>query len=537
MGHRLWRRNRSYLTGGGNEFAMEMNPVTFRRQSRWWLIALTALASLYVARLGRPMMHPAFGDDNSIYLVSAEALAHGDGYRLVNYPNAPASQQYPIGYPFLLSLILRVAPFGKTAVYAARVLTVASTLVWVELTRRLLRPVLGTWLAAGIALALTISPQVLDLAGQIMSDMPFAAILVGTLVLARRTRDKASPHRVLWHAAAVGALTGGAMLIRTIGLALVMGLGAEFVLRRRWPALIAFGAAVGVVLAPWLVWTAAHRGGTFHSYVDQNAITWRTPLRNFRDLAAHDAPAICFPPFETHGWKTFSRKLHGDWLSAMVGAIAVAAVILGWAILLRRRDAIALVLAPYIGIVLLWWWEPSRFVIPVLPLLVFCAAVGARHALSLLSISGRRLAAVGTCACVVGALMVDSVWIKNVWRHDDWGGAAAARDWAELDAGMEWLKLNSPANARIFSSYPAGVYLFTGRKTLDIDLHTDFAAIDRTADDTSPVYIYATERRNVMTGQEFGVMPVHRFQLQHPDRLTLLWASADGKDSIYRATP
>ena len=89
------------------------------------VIGLCILVCLYILRLGRPTLSPAFGDDNAVYLVSALSLAQGSGYRLINFPEDPVSSMYPIGYPGVLSLVMKI--FGMTSIglEIARLLNVA----------------------------------------------------------------------------------------------------------------------------------------------------------------------------------------------------------------------------------------------------------------------------------------------------------------------------------------------------------------------------------------------------------------------------
>jgi hypothetical protein len=518
--------------GGGTHNAF------LRLTPRRWGLALSCLAVLYLICLGRFPSYPAFGDDNSIYLVSAESLAHGTGYRLINYLDAPPSTQYPIGYPFLLSLVLRVLPFGLKSIFAARLLTVCSALVWVEASRRLLLRVLDPAIAACAALVTALAPEVLNMTGQIMSDLVFAAILLATLVLAGTRRDSNTSKQLLSRAFCIGLLAASSMLVRTIGLALVGGIGLEMLLRRRWSEVIGFSVAISAVLGPWMFWCVTHHGGTFDAYTAQNTIAWRTPFSNFWALTASTAPAIGFPPFETRAWTALASRLHVYWVSTLFGVFLVALVVLGWAKLLRDRHTIALVLAPYMAIVLLWWWEPDRFVIPVLPLIVFCAAVGAKATLSQVSRIDRRVFLAIAIVAIIGGLAVDSVWIRHVWRYGHWGGAEAEEQWAQMKEGLDFIKRETPNDAEIISSFPAAIYLFTGRHTLGINVHTDLSdLISRTAlPNFMPLFIYATERRHPMTKEEFGLAPVRRFIEAEPGRLKLKWASRDGHLYLYEVT-
>ena len=48
--------------------------------------------------------------DDGIYVITAKALAQGEGYRLINLPNSPLQTKYPILYPALLAIIWKIWP-------------------------------------------------------------------------------------------------------------------------------------------------------------------------------------------------------------------------------------------------------------------------------------------------------------------------------------------------------------------------------------------------------------------------------------------
>src|SRR5712692_7478162 len=79
------------------------------RYSRFLLwILLAAVAWTYGLCL-----HPVwFGHDNddAVYVVTAKALANGQGYRTISLPLEPPQTKYPPLYPLLLSLIWRLYP-------------------------------------------------------------------------------------------------------------------------------------------------------------------------------------------------------------------------------------------------------------------------------------------------------------------------------------------------------------------------------------------------------------------------------------------
>ena len=83
---------------------------------------------------------PAAGlfHDDGIYVVTARALAEGQGYRIISLPESPPQTKYPILFPWLLSLVWRLAPSFPDNLLLLRMVPLASTVVWLWLSWRLL---------------------------------------------------------------------------------------------------------------------------------------------------------------------------------------------------------------------------------------------------------------------------------------------------------------------------------------------------------------------------------------------------------------
>ena len=72
--------------------------------------ALVASAVFVAAMIiPAPCMVGAYQDDG-VYLVTAKALADGQGYRHLELPGEPFQTKYPILYPLFLALIWRIFP-------------------------------------------------------------------------------------------------------------------------------------------------------------------------------------------------------------------------------------------------------------------------------------------------------------------------------------------------------------------------------------------------------------------------------------------
>ena len=505
---------------------------------RLWAVLLLGMGTLLFLRLGGMQTEPAFGDAPSIYLVSAQSLAHGTGYRSINYPQSPPSQLYPVGYPLLLSFILRAVPFGPKSILISRILTCISTLVWVAAARRLLAQVVSPVVAMLAALACGLTPPAFELAGVIKADLVFGAFMMVAVVIAASKSASMSNRKLVLHALLLGAIAGWTMLLRTIGFTLVFGIALDFISRRRWSQLLCFIGGATLVVAPWTLWCFFNYGGTFHSYVSENIITWQTPFHHFWALASNTAPAIAFAPIESHAWWIISHHLHLSRIAIPFGLLLTFLVIIGWIELFLRRHVVSLVLAPYMVVVLCWWFEATRFIVPVLPLLVYCASVGAKRLIAQRLQQRAKIGLIAAFACVVGGVLSDVSRLHSIWQYGHFGGAEAARNWTDMRSGLAWISNNTPAGAMIYSSYPAGVFLFTGRLTLDLNdgshignVYTPSDSVDLAVElqrtrSIPSLYIYVCERDDNT--------PAQRFIVQHPDQFETEWSSPDGVARLYK---
>src|SRR5881409_1429359 len=75
----------------------------------WVLSTVLAGSCLLYAAAFTPARFGFYHDDG-IYVVTAKALATGQGYRIISLPYEPAQTKYPPFYPFLLSLVWRAYP-------------------------------------------------------------------------------------------------------------------------------------------------------------------------------------------------------------------------------------------------------------------------------------------------------------------------------------------------------------------------------------------------------------------------------------------
>ena len=414
---------------------------------------------------------PAAGTfhDDGIYAVTAQALATGRGYRIVSLPSQMPQTKYPLLFPALLAVVWRVFPRFPQNLIWLKLVPLGCALAWVAFSYRLLREKTGR---LPVSLALTglmaLSPWVLFLGTALLSETLFAALATGALVLFSRMERGRRGWGIV---AGAAILAGAAFLTRTAGIA-VIGAGAMTLLVRHRPRqALAVVLICAAICGPWIGWqlrqgNAASSYDAYYSqanYGDWNILSHFTPAQKARILAQNClgvllAPAVLMGVPGT-GW--------GSGVAILAGSLVAAGFVrrLSW-----RPQATEILVLLYGGLVVCWAWPPSRFLAPLLPLLLLYGYEGARALCRALPIPARQarvaLAAVALLCAVQGA------WTLAVM-------AAAARDtgavpvpnapeddWHEMAGLLAWLNRNTPPDAVLMGNLDPALYLYTGRKSV-----------------------------------------------------------------------
>ena len=226
-------------------------------EARWLTaIALVALVLrvvwvLYAARAPRELHDPQF------YLIYADQIAHGNGYRLLD---GQPTAYYPVGYPAALGVVFSLVihtPIPdnliKTAAFFQVFLGVATVVLAYYVARRLFGATVGLLSALWIA----VFPNLIYHTGAILTETLFnllvmAALLV--LVWPGWQRGRVEPRRLV----VFGVLLGASALVRPISLLflpilLIVWLWAGAGWRRAATQTGVALVATAAVIMPWTI--------------------------------------------------------------------------------------------------------------------------------------------------------------------------------------------------------------------------------------------------------------------------------------------
>ena len=430
---------------------------------------LTALVlALFLVILGSCQMLSGFCGiyhDDAIYVSTAKALAQGQGYRLINLPEAPVQTKYPILYAALLALVWKIWPVFPANLPPMRWLTLSLSAVSVGLSYlyliRFRYATRGVALAAGLLCITT--PLFLYFSDLTLSEMVFAGLSVAALWRLEVQLAGADGGRSRQFF--LGVILALPFLCRTIGVVLVpVGLALLYHYGRacRWTFL---GAAAA--LLPWLFWMVL---GPRWNEVSATAyytnyLTWwlsfgipfsgRLVCQNFAYILFWSADL---------GLGALHYLPEAAWPGVMLMGC------LGYPLLvkdLRRWRALSWFLAAYLGLVLVWPWPPLRFLMPILVFVTAYLLSGARSLAGWVRFGGRQR--LGTL--VVGALVIVNLNLVRQTVSLSQGNyypfpkpLEEAVSWTSFAELFAWVREHTTPQDVITSGLDTMVYLYTDRR-------------------------------------------------------------------------
>ena len=439
------------------------------RRPPWLVPALAALVVLAGALASiTPDPIGVFWDDG-VYLLSAKALAAGDGYRYMYLPGAPPAIHYPPVFPLLLAALLKLTPAFPANVALLKLLNPLCLAAGVYGAVRMGARQLGLGdSSAAVAVSIcALTAPVLVLTNVLLSESLFFAVLVGALWLAESAAARGGVRRAALAGLAIAVLA----LVRTVGgVLLPAAILALWLHRRRREALV-LGACAVVALLPWQLWVwHAARGfpdelrGSYGPYLEwviggyrrEPALAWHVAAKNAADLFR--AFGLIFAPRFPHA------------VQYVAAAVVVASFGAGLIFLARRASAVAAFLLAYAAVVLLWPYNPERFVWAIWPLagLVLLAAAHAAGAW----FATRTSHAVRIATTVVAVLFAGHAAYAVRGLAGGWAGTPQRAMTDRLWPLVQWTVTHAGPNDIVASDAHVMIALYTGRTTMPVSMLT-----------------------------------------------------------------
>jgi len=403
-------------------------------------------------------------EDDAIYTLLAKALATGDGYRMINLPGAPHATHYPPGYPFLLSMLWRIAPGFPDNVVVFKFANAALLAIAAGGLYRFLRTRLefGVHAAAVVAAVGTASIMTLHLAGLVLSEPLFLAVFFLSLPVIERAAEGSRIRDAL----TAGLLLGALAMVRTIGAVAIGAMVLVLLFRRRPLAALGVVAGSALFLVPWQLWVSAYQGevapilsGKYGSYGPWMVDGYREGGLSFaRDVVIQNFAGM------GNSLSYVLMPVQRSWPRILSLLLLLPVIAIGFVALVRRAPVLAGFFALYLGVIIVWPFHPHRFLIALWPILVIVLAAATRAIWQWSAIGPSRQGARMAGLAAIAFLAIGHA----AYNREGY----AERTWTDLQrrAGesvkplVQWVAKYTRPDDVLATEHDVVVYLYTGRR-------------------------------------------------------------------------
>ena len=335
-------------------------------------LAVGVLTALYVACINSSLY--TWGD-NAHYVIVAKSIVTGHGLSDIHLPGDPPFA-FPIPlFPVLLAPIVAVFDYDLLPL---KLFVVATGVAAVCCTYLLFRRSLDRRAALATAALVAVSPQVVSFSHQVMTEVPYLLLSVVALLLLVRYAD--DEHWLTGRGALVAATVAAALLLRTLGVALLVAGVVYLVLHGRGSTGERARKAGFMAAAAAVVWTAVNASTLGRIAYVSEFLKGTTP-----DGAADESGLLSRVADNLDGYFEAVPETVVYWLYGRPSTVLAAAVLVVLAagavfVLVRRRTVVEYYVGAYAAILLVY--EPSnagntrRYIVPLIPFLLWYFVVG-----------------------------------------------------------------------------------------------------------------------------------------------------------------
>ena len=445
----------------------------------WWTVpAAVALLTLLLgvwtfdAKL-------SLSGDNTEFITLARSMAAGEGLVHINSPDPQQATKYPFAFPLLLAPLEWLFPGDWVPMKAwVLVLFAAGMAVLYQLVKERAGalPALATVvlsLASGKSYlthgpdGIVYGPLLLHYSHQVMSEAPYLTFSLLALWLVERGIAREGIKGNGWLISGFFC-TMWAYYIRTAGITLVAAIIVCLLLRRDFRRGLVFAVAAFICWLPWTLRNRAAGGGGV--YIKQLfMVNPYHPERGLLDLWGF--VERLFGQLELY----LTRELPNTLVPYFVGAetlfhpaslLLISLAVVATVLCIKRGDHQLLLIyaALFVGVVLLWPWPGDRFLVPIVPVLVFLQVWVVLQLRNALAAQGGVAQDASKYLVWVLLLIYALPLPSGAKRLANYSQADYPPQWSRYYQVGQWLKVHSPEDAVVLCRKGYWMYIVSGRR-------------------------------------------------------------------------
>lgn len=410
------------------------------------------------------------GGDNAVYIILAESITSGQGYKNLHLPDESPHTHYPFGFPLLLSLPILL--FG-TNIIILKLFVALTSIGALFFMYRLCELFLREKVVFIMAFYISV-PIVITFNHWILSEMPFLCFSLAALYYFAEAR----PGKEYLYFISFCCATY-AFLIRMVGISLIIAMMLFLVQKKQYKYCAILLLIFLAVFIPWQIRIAniGPEGGYIDQLLTKKPYLIESGKVGPRDLAIRGWNNFVFYFFLLLPL-TLLTSIRSPWILGVMGVMFIVLTIIG--IVERRRRMFVVEYYFLFGILLLLvWpevWATERFLLPILPIFMINIYIG-------LFYLARKIRFKYSVHLITGIFVFinllsifpqvkNAVVNNNAYVRGDMY-AGYRRDWRNYFDVIEWIKENVPEEKIIMARKPEFVYLLSRHRSLTCPFSID----------------------------------------------------------------
>lgn len=498
--------------------------------------------------------------DNATYLVLGQALATGQGYRMISDPRAPPMALYPPGYPLLLAAVMFLTGTAShllVAIWPAKLLNIAFYLGAVALCYELFRR-RDASLAGLAALLVAVNPELLYFSHDVGTEIPFVFLSLLSIWLFTRYWRKQRTARLVSLALALG-LT---FYVRSVALVLVVAFAGYLVLQRHLKHALLLLLICGAMAVPWFLYTASLPTtgtsvglgrGYFALYFSNDPYgtmpatlaDWVARVTQNLSIYALDIwPVVLFP----HAPRL--AQMLGPWHRVALLTISLL-ILIGFLLEFKgRRQSsrqehgsewyVALFFASCAG----YLWAQTRLIVPIIPFAIYYLLRAMRSFLDTglrdKSWIAKPVLALVTAVLAMSALLAN---VRSIQQNLRTGLGkpvstyyAADGEWSNYLQAMDWIAAEGLPSAVVMCRKADLMYILTGHRALEYPYTTDGTELQQVVYNNKVAYLIEDPFTWTRTTEQYLQPALLSWQAEDPGSLVLAWETSTPRTRVWRVT-
>ncbi len=488
---------------------------------------------------------PYIGDgyDDSVYVGLSKDIAAGRGYVRGLVPGDPPASKYPPGWPLILSVVwFFSSDFPANAVGFKAVTVLFSLGLAIVVFYWLLwrGESLGkSWVIAVLTL---FHPYVFQYGTSVFSEIPFAFFSVLAIWAVERYM---AVQQVRWRDAVFPVVAVAfSLYMRMFGLALVLSVVLFLLIHKKHRRQGGyFGVLALVLILPLLIYflSLSHAVGDYGQELLLKSIEQpelgranlmdfvARIIRNTHSVLLAGLPGMILPSqiSLTHINMREALRVGAPvpLLDDLLAVLTITAVLVP---IVLRRNLLDWYVAIYLGMILVWPWEPTRFLVPLVPLL-YLYAFSFFEKFDLFRLFKKNELKI-VVKRVLFAFVAVFIVFNVIGQYKYGRGARIAETpkiWRARQRVFDWIEKNTSKDDVLASMSDYQLYLYANRQA--IRPFGDMSIIKRYGID----YVVLIPYGGVMVNTDLSRLKFEQLYSVAPERFSLVYMDREASVEVY----